>query len=193
MNRKVLAELLTASDPFLVTATQALIANDGPERLLAIRRLFELRAMPVSHLGPSDRALRLMATGVLYLVIEEGEHRSAAKRGSVGSPTAHRGAPADSNKARRRKVACPPRNVRTELRLLLGVAGMCRATPAAASDDGDNVARVDLQHPGRALFMAFVDDVRAWRADPLFRDELDDLLTEPAERGQRLRGTQSLN
>lgn len=174
-------------------ATQALIANHGPEGLLAIRRLFELRAMPTSHLGPSDRALRLMATGVLYLALEEGERRARNMQGRVGSPITPCGAQSDSDNVRGRKVAGPKRNVRMELRLLVGVARMSGEGCGAATDDPTNVATVDLEQSARALFMAFVDDARRWQADPVFRDELDELLTEPAARGQRVRGTQSLN
>ena len=75
-----------------------------------------------------------------------------------------------------------------ELRLLVGVARMSGEGRGAATDDANNIETVDLPHPARALFMAFVDDARTWQADQVFCDELDDLLTERAARGHRLRG-----
>ena len=143
------------------------MATDGHERSAAIQRLFELRAMPTADLDRSDRALRLAATGCLYLVLEELERRAANERDSGASST--------------------PRSLRTDLRLLFGATLRSDERRAASADNAGNVATLDLQHPARALLLALVDDWRAWQTDPLFRDELDELITEPAMRGRGLR------
>ena len=188
MNRDALADLLSSSDPFLVTATQALTATDGRERLPAIQRLFELRAEPASAQSPSDRALRLFATGCLYLVQEESERRDANKGESRVPPTTGCGSRSHPGDVRRRRPARPPRNVRTQLRLLFSAIRVCGVTSAADSNDPTSVAAIDQQKPARALLQAIVDDGRTWQADPLFRDELDALLTDPATRARRVRG-----
>lgn len=182
MRSHEVAELLSASDPFLVTATQALIARDGRERSAAIRRLFDLRVQPTSHLSPSDRALRLVATGCLYLALDELERRSAREQSSDVAPTigcASRSHPGDGG---RRRGARQRRNTRAELRVLFAAIAACSEQPAALFNETHNVATLDLQHPAPALLRAIVDDARTWRTDQAVREELNDLLTEPAER-----------